>query len=774
MDDPAAEFTISEATSARDESDNSSGRGLRQFAPGAPRISLASVTILALVLNTWALSRVGYGNPYYAAATRSMTVSWKNFFFGSLDPGGFVTVDKPPFFLWVDALSARIFGYSSWSILLPNAVAGVAAVALLWLIVRRYFGVTAATVAGLVLALTPVCVAVNRLNLPEPILILLLVAAAGAILRSLDSRRWPAWIATAGALVGVAFNTKMLVGWMPGPAFVLALLIGAQGSWRISWRTWLPRVALLGVVTLVASISWMVVVDAWPASQRPYVGGSRDNTVRDLVLNYNGIDRVEFVDWSVSTYSPTTYLPYVIVLGPADGPGGFLVEVPGQAPVVTFGGVPGYTAPPAYVATPAPQVGPGGLIAGEPGPLRLLDASNGGQIAWFLPFACLGALAALWQWRADRRRRGQVVLWLAWVVVCGVVFSYAGGIYHAYYSSVMAPAIAALTGIGFVSTAGLVRNDRRWVAAVPLVLVLATLAVQLKVTGRFPDFYSWLRPYALVVVLAGLALLAYCIWQKRAGTAAFAVAVAGLLILPAAWSLSETANPSLNTSLPQAGPRKGAASGSFGSAELDATYDQLAAWLRSNADPDARWQLVTVSSQQSSGLIAEHGLSVMSLGGFSGSDPILTTADFADHVRSNEVRYVLASFSFPAFISPNTATEPATENMAPTDEAIVPEPTFVVASGDEAVVADGIVARVPGGSVALGGPDTTSQGAGSQTTNDKLSRGAIPIVFAVGRACTPVVDQTLPTAFRGVIYDCQGKADALLAVGRPSTGGTAR
>jgi 4-amino-4-deoxy-L-arabinose transferase-like glycosyltransferase len=197
---------------------------------------LASVTALALVLYTWGLSKAGYGNTYYAAAVRSMTMSWKNFFFGAFDPGGFITVDKPPAFLWVDALSARIFGYSTWSILLPSAVAGAAAVALLWLIVRRYFGLTAATISAIALALSPISVAVNRLNLPEPFLILALLGAAGAVLQSVDSRRWWAWTALAGLLVGVAFNIKMLAGWIPGPALALAIIVALPVVSRTSLR----------------------------------------------------------------------------------------------------------------------------------------------------------------------------------------------------------------------------------------------------------------------------------------------------------------------------------------------------------------------------------------------------------------------------------------------------------------------------------------------------------------------------------------------------------
>ena len=254
---------------------------------------LVSVLALATLLNTWNLAHNGYGNTYYAAAVRSMTQSWHNFFFASYDPGGFITVDKPPVFLWIGAASARLFGYSDWSILLPSAIAGVASVGLLWLIVRRYFGPLAATIAGAALALTPISVAVDRLNLPEPFLILTLLAAAAAIIRSLESRRWWAWTALAGFLVGVGFNIKMLDAWIPGPALVLALVIAVPNLSRHSIRRLLGQLAVLAAVTLAVSASWMVIVDAWPASNRPYIGGSTNNTVLDLALGYNGFNRVD-------------------------------------------------------------------------------------------------------------------------------------------------------------------------------------------------------------------------------------------------------------------------------------------------------------------------------------------------------------------------------------------------------------------------------------------------------------------------------------------------
>jgi 4-amino-4-deoxy-L-arabinose transferase-like glycosyltransferase len=629
-------------------------------------LPLVAVVGLSFTLNTWSLSVAGYGNTFYAAAVRSMTMSWKNFFFGAFDPGGFITVDKPPAFLWVDALSARIFGYSTWSILLPSAVAGAASVGLLWLIIRRYFGVMAATISGLVLALSPISVAVNRLNLPEPFLILALVAAAGAVLQSLQSRRWQAWTVLAGVLVGVAFNTKMLAAWIPGPAFAAAIVVATPAISKAAARNLLGRLAILGLVTLAISASWLLVVDAWPASDRPYIGSSTNNTVLDLALGYNGFARVGGEGQS----------------GGGPGPGANArqparAQPRGQAP----GGV----------------NGPGGIFGGVPSVMRMVDAANGGQIGWLLPFAIGGGLLALCAWPEDPERRAFVVLFLGWIALYGAIFSYAQGTFHTYYTSAMAPGVAALAGVGAAGLSHLLRRDRRWlIAAIGLVGV--TLLTQLQIEDRTPDFYGWLRPLTVVTALAGVTAIVVLAVQRRPVASGLVLSIGGLLLLPAAWSLSASANPSLNATLPQAGPQRGVSGGTFGSQAFDDGTDQLAAWLKSHHDSQATWQLVVPNSQNGSRLIAQYGLSVMALGGFLGRDDTISVAGFADLTSTGAVRYVLTG-------------------------------------------------RGPGLGRAFGGGGLLS--------------GSNAVLSAVQAACTPVRETSVPAAYRGSLYDCAGKAPAM-------------
>lgn len=646
--------------------------------PARERLALGGVTVVAFVLGAWNLSANGLGNQYYAAATRSMTTSWGNFFFVSFDPGGFISVDKPPVALWVWAASARVFGVSSWSLLLPGVLAGAASVALLWCIVRRLFGVLAATVAALALAVSPVNVAVDRLNLPEPFLVLALVAAAWAVLRSFESERPLRWLALAGVFVGVAFNVKMLAAFIPVPALGLAVLLGTAGWW--------PRLraaAAFGLSALAASVPWILVVDLVPASSRPFVGGSTDNTVRDLVFGYNGFGRVS---------------------GGSVGGGG---------------GPPGGVGGPAGGMTAA-----GGIFGGSPGAGRLFGDALAGQIAWLLPLAIAGALVALWLHRRDRARRAAVVLWAGWLALYAVVFSMASGTFHAYYTSVMMPAVAALVGIGAASVITLARRRRAWLVVLGAV-VAGTVGLQLVIAGRVPSFYGWTRGVLIVGVALGVAGVAAGLIGRRSRVimAALAVGFAGLLALPTAWAASETANPVLNATLPQAGPRTGAAGSSFGSVSSNGD-PALAAFLLANRGGET-WDVVVSSAQVGSGLLADQDVSVMALGGFMGTDRSITLAAFADLVADGRVRFVDTGGSGPGV---------GVGRVGSSSRAAGP------ASG-------------PGG----GGP-----GAGPGGGASSAIFGAVTQVCPLASSTTTV--GSVPASVSGTLHDCAGQGAALRAL----------
>ncbi len=355
--------------------------------PRWERPALALLLIVTAVLYLWRLGSLGWANEFYAAAAQAGTQSWKALLFGSLDAGNAITVDKPPAAMWVMALSGRLFGFNSWSMLVPQALMGVAAVALLYAAVRRTGGPGAGLLAGTVLALTPVAALMFRFNNPDALLVLLLVAAAYCVVRGLSSTHSTRWIALAGTAIGFAFLAKLLQAFLVLPALGLVVLVAMPGS---IWKR--LRDLTVGVVAMVVSAGWYVLlVQLWPAGSRPYIGGSTDNSLLELALGYNGLGRVLGGDGNPTRGSG----------GGSGGPGGG---------------------------------GPGGsMFGGEPGIGRMFSDSMGTEISWLLPAALLGLIAGLWfTSRAPRTSpsRAGLLLWGGWTVVTMVVFSFMKGIMH--------------------------------------------------------------------------------------------------------------------------------------------------------------------------------------------------------------------------------------------------------------------------------------------------------------------------------------------------------
>ena len=489
-------------------------------APRWARPALWGVLLLATAVYCYGLGRNGDANSYYAAAVLSGTKSWSAAFFGSLDTGNFITVDKPPFALWLMELSCRILGFGSWQMLLPIALSGVAAVGVLYSAVRRSFGYAAATVAALVLAITPITVAINRDNNPDPVLVLLTVAAAWFCLEAIRSGRTMPLVWTA-VLVGFAFNTKMLAAYMVLPAFFVAYLFAARGALRSRIRTLL----IAGVALVVSSGWWMVTVDSIPAADRPFVGSSTKDTVWDLVTGYNGLARIT---------------------GDSGGAGG--------------GG------------------GGGANFGGTAGAGRLFNDILGGQISWLIPFAaiaCVGAVVLRGRRRRTDVQRAGLVLWGLWLLTHYVTFSFADGTFHPYYTTMLAPSIAALTGAGGVALFRAFRSRSvAWAWVLPLaVAVTALWAVAL--LRRDSGFDGWLWPVIAVLAVAAVAVLLVArvgtpsagrgsLNRARLLTVGAVAALVALLAGPAAYAADTVTAGSIQGVNPTGGPATSGGMGGMG------------------------------------------------------------------------------------------------------------------------------------------------------------------------------------------------------------------
>jgi 4-amino-4-deoxy-L-arabinose transferase-like glycosyltransferase len=464
--------------------------------------------VLAAVLYGWALGSLGWGNSYYSAAVKSMGKSWTNFLFGSFDPAGVITVDKPPAALWPQVISSKIFGMHGWVLILPQVFEGVAGVLVLHRTVRRWAGEGAALIAALVLTLTPITVAINRDNNPDTLLVLLLVSAAYALTRALQAEGRAAtwWLCASGFLIGCGFLTKMLAAWMVVPAFAVAWLVGGSGPW-------IPRVRRLlgaGAVLAASSLWWVAMVALWPGD-RPYIGGSKDGSAWDLVIGYNGLGRV---------------------FGSSDG-------------------------------TPQTMGGFAGGFGGQSGLGRLFGAQVGGQISWLLPVCALALVVAVAG--AVLRRRGGLpdsavlptsgwLLWGTWLVVCGAVFSTQKGIFHPYYTTQLAPAIAALCGGLMAALVRIHRAGLRWAPLVGVAAVVVSVAWAVALVRREPDWNGWLVWPVLLVGCAAVVLLVLSRRRGRLLTVAGCAAVASVLLAPGARAVTVPGSTNMGGSNPTAGP----------------------------------------------------------------------------------------------------------------------------------------------------------------------------------------------------------------------------
>lgn len=613
-------------------------------------VSVVTLLGVTAVLYLWNLSASGWANAFYSAAVQAGTKSWTAFFFGSFDASNFITVDKPPAALWIMELSARTFGVSSWSILVPQALEGVAAVGLLYATVRRWFSPAAALLAGAVMALTPVAALMFRFNNPDALLVLLLVASAYAVTRALENGS-TRWILFAGSLIGLGFLTKMLQAFVIVPPLALVYFIAAP----VSLRRRVAQIVAFGASIIVSAGWWVATVVLVPASARPYVGGSQNDNILNLIFGYNGFGRI--------TGNETGSV--------------------GGGPVNTTS-----------------RWGPTGL-------LRLFESDMGGQISWLLPAALLAIAVLIWMTRrAPRtdRLRAATILWGGWLLVTGVLFSYAQGIIHPYYTVALAPAVGALVGIGALA---LWERRDQWFARAALAVSVAGTSVWAYVLlDRSPNWYPMLRDGVLAAgIAASLLLLVPFILRRQTALAVVGIALVASLAGPAAYAAQTVTTPHTGA-IPSAGPaitngggggRPGqrTAPNGFGNPNrtqafsngtnpsppagfpgAQTTGTSTNVFPRANGNPGAQgggnlggllnasspdsavvsllqqnadqytWVAAMVGANNAAGIQLATDDPVMAIGGFNGTDPAPTLAEFQTYVSQGKIHYFIASGGF--------------------------------------------------------------------------------------------------------------------------------
>ncbi|SNX53585.1 glycosyltransferase family 39 protein [Thermoanaerobacterium sp. RBIITD] len=636
--------------------------------------ALSLILLLSAILNFTNLSIEGYANQYYAAGVKSMTMSLKNFFFVSFDPAGFVSIDKPPLGFWIQAISAKLFGFSGWSLIFPQALAGVISVAIMYIIVKRSFGSAAGLIAALSLAVTPVFVADSRNNTIDNLLVLTLLLACLALSIAAEKGKLKYLILSLG-LVGIGFNIKMLQAYMIVPALYITYLISSA----IPIKKRISHLIIGTVILLLVSLSWAIVVDLVPAGSRPYVGSSTNNTVMELIVGHNGLERLgiggtgapggrnqgkgfngqgqpgnfnvqgQTVNSDNATSSATKTGQY------GQGVPGSSFNGDSQRP-----GIPGTNGQDGM--TPGfggrnmqrPGGGMGGTFGGrEKASIIRLFSNNSlsDQIIWLFPLAIFGFVSEIIRKKLKRpfnsKEKLSLILWITWLLPVFIYFSFTTGLFHPYYLTMLAPPIAALCGIGIVSMWQLYKEGgwKSWILPAALItdglIQMLILSYYYKISSATKVIMIALS--VLCFVSSAILIIVNLIKSENTKIKKILVstAIAGLLIAPTVWSATTMFYPMSGT-FPSAGLGLASNKGmmDFNTNTNDNRNTKLIKFLEKNKG-NAKYLLVVSSAQSAEDIIIKTGEPVMALGGFSGSDNILSLNQFKQLVKKGEIRYVM-------------------------------------------------------------------------------------------------------------------------------------
>ncbi|WP_342564115.1 glycosyltransferase family 39 protein [Paenibacillus sp. FSL R7-0345] len=664
-------------------------------------VVLLFILLLAAFLYGFGIWNDHYVNTYYTTAVGSMLQSFHNFFFASLDSAGSVTVDKPPVTFWIQTLSAWIFGLHGWSVILPQALGGVGSVLLVYLLVKPGFGRTAARLAALAMAATPVAAAVSRTNNIDAMLVFTLLLAAWFLFKGTKNHKTGSLL-TAFALIGVAFNEKMLQAYMVLPAFYLFYLIAAKGSWKKKTGV----LAACTAVLLAVSLSWAVIVDSIPADKRPYMGSSGTNSVLNLAFGYNGVSRLTG-DRSTGGGMPGGggfgggQMPGMNGEMPSFGGGmpGMNGEMPamggedgrGQNGARGRQGADGEARGGDGGAASQGQSGPGGggtspgqgggqsagdggsrqfggadggqggrggmnsggsgmFNTGTAGPLRLFQQELSGQASWLLPFVLFGVIGIF----AGLRRRHftlqhkEALFWLAWLVPVMGFFSIAG-FFHQYYLIMMAPPVAALAGAGWFKLWNDYKERSGWLSWLLPAAILATAGFEWYIIHPYDDTIGsgWSIGVLAAGIAAALLLIVLRILKGRKKSAfTHAAAVAGLLVLligPLYWAFTPITY-GLNSMTPAAGPDS-SESGGFGGGGRNSSTGvnaELLAYLKEH-NTGEEYLFAAMDYGTAGPYIIDKGEKVVILNGFNNSDVPYTTETLQALVDSGKVKYFLVT-----------------------------------------------------------------------------------------------------------------------------------
>jgi 4-amino-4-deoxy-L-arabinose transferase-like glycosyltransferase len=614
---------------------------------------LIAILALGAFLRFYQLGANGVGNEYYAAAVKSMLLSWKNFFFVAFEPGGSVSLDKPPLGFWIQAVSAYFLGVTGFALALPNAIAGVLSIFVTYKLVRRPFGPWIGLVAALALAVTPVAIVTERNNTIDGLLVFVLLLAAWAFLQSVYTGKLR-WLFLGAFIVGLGFNIKMLQAFLPLPAFYAIYFFGAKHGWSKK----ILHLAAATAVLLVVSLAWAIMVDLTPASARPYVDSSSNNTVMELIFGHNGLERLTRSGGGGPTQAGNGQLNGQRPQPPA---GQMAQGQPPQMPA-------GQSAPQGLDGLGGPQNGgqPGGMGGGgsmdfgTAGTLRLLTAPLAGEASWLLPFVLGGLLLLtilLWK-QPFSEQQIALILWAGWLLPETIYFTYSSGLMHAYYLIMLGAPLAALTAMTLWALWRVTQERPLFGWALVMLLAAITLAFQGLILWGKTSAALGVLVLAGILFSGGLTLAAVSRLRVRFVPAALTLVLAAMLVAPATWSALTTFNSSPNSGLPSAGPVQSTKPGQNmarpmtddqttrnldmtapgnGGGQLD---QNLLNYLLKNTQTGT-YLLATGRANSAAPYILQTGRPVLTFGGFLGQYDEVTVDQLAVLVKNGQLRFVL-------------------------------------------------------------------------------------------------------------------------------------
>lgn len=619
------------------------------------------IMLFSLALHLYNIESIGNANEYYTAAVESMLKSWSNFFFVAAEPGGSVTVDKPPLGLWIQTIFAYFLGVSGFTVSLPNILAGVFGIPLLYNMVKKYAGDLAGIIASFVMAITPVFIATNRNNTMDGMLVFTLLLAAYTFIQATETGKIK-WLLLGAFIVGLGFNIKMLQAFLPLPAFYALYFFANK-------ETWLRKIINLSLATILliaVSLSWAIAVDLTPAENRPYIGSSDNNTVFGLMFGHNGISRLDnqrdnntppsgFQTGQAPSNSsqPQQMNPPPLALIACEDQSqgdscsfttrngqtvdGSCITPPNSTELAC---APQGMIPQQYGQQPQNGQGDGAPFSnetGSPGVLRFFTQPFSKQMSWLLPFALISILLALFASKIKMPVESNVhkalILWGGWLLTCVVFFSMISGIFHAYYAIMLVPALGAMVGIGF---AQLWQTNKTWAFIALTISAVITIAFQIFATTQYNEFSWWMLG---ILILLGCGII---LGQVKRRLAYMAV-LASMLIIPFYWSVMTVVNPT-NQNLPTAyeGQNNNERFRANPNENRENVNSELIEFLQANTQ-DVEYLVAVPSSQQGANLVIATGRPVLYMGGFAGNDKVVSVDDLQNMVANHELRYVLYS-----------------------------------------------------------------------------------------------------------------------------------